>query len=297
MTRHTVPIYRLPDRKVLPSAARRPAGACLVKIYPAVVSGSLIPLDQDELVFGRDSECSYELADDFASRRHAAIRWRGADCFIEDLGSTNGTFVNDHSVVQRQLVSGDQIRIGTHIFKYLASDHVETQYHEAVFEMMTIDALTQTYNRRYFDDVFEREFRRSRRHQRSLGLLVLDVDFFKQLNDQHGHLIGDELLSALCRRISSSLSKDELFARIGGEEFAIAIAEISKCDLDQFGHSICQAVRQEPFVTTRGELSLTVSVGGSHTADGKTQSKTELFAIADGHLYRAKQSGRNQYVG
>ncbi len=266
-----------------------------MKIYPAVVSGSMIPLNGREFVFGRDALCDYELADDFSSRRHASFRWQGNDCFVVDLGSTNGTYVNDVRITQQQLKTGDQIRIGSHIFKFLFSDHVETMYHEAVFEMMTVDALTQTYNRRYFDDVFQREVTRSVRHERSLGLLMLDIDHFKELNDSYGHLIGDELLSALCKRITSRIRCDELFARIGGEEFAIAVVEITDGELKKLGTNICQLVHEAPLLTSRGEIELTLSIGGAYTAGGTPITTKDLFEVADKNLYRAKQSGRNQF--
>lgn len=295
--RHTVPIIRLEDESTPVERASRPDGACLVKIYPAVVSGSLIPLDRDEYVFGRDSECEYELTDDFASRRHAAFRWHGCDCFVVDLGSMNGTFVNNERVTQQQLHNGDQVRIGSHIFKFLVSDQVEALYHEAVFEMMTVDALTQTYNRRYFDDVFNREVSRSLRHKRSLGLLMLDIDNFKQHNDTYGHLVGDELLSGMCERISNRVRGDEVFARIGGEEFALAVVESSKEGLDAIGTQLCDLVSQEPFQTSHGEVELTISAGGAHTRGLEPITPKELFEAADANLYRAKQSGRNQYCG
>ncbi len=257
----------------------------------------MIPLDRDEYVFGRDSECEYELTDDFVSRRHAAFRWQGSDCFVADLGSMNGTFVNNLRVTQQQLNNGDQVRIGSHIFKFLVSDHVEAMYHEAVFEMMTVDALTKTYNRRYFDDAFNREVSRSLRHERSLGLLMLDIDNFKQHNDTYGHLVGDELLSGMCERISERIRVDEVFARIGGEEFALAVIEPSKESLDEMGAQLCELIGQVPFQTTAGEIDLTISVGGAYTGGHQAITAKDLFEAADSNLYRAKQSGRNQYCG
>ncbi len=295
--RHTVPILRLDDESTPLEDASRPDGACLVKIYPAVVIGSLIPLDRDEYIFGRDSGCEYELTDDFASRRHASFRWQGGECFVVDLGSMNGTYVNNQRVTQQQLCNGDQIRIGSHIFKFLVSDQVEAMYHEAVFEMMTVDALTQTYNRRYFDDVFNREVNRSIRYERSLGLLILDIDNFKQHNDTYGHLVGDDLLSGMCERISSRIRGDEVFARIGGEEFALAVVESTKEELDAIGRQLCDLVSQDPFPTSHGEIQLTISAGGAHTCGLGSFAAKDLFEVADANLYRAKQSGRNQYLG
>lgn len=292
----TVPMthrnHRLTDSQRL-----RAKGAYLVKIYPAVVSGSLISLDQDETVFGRDTVCDYEVADEFSSRRHISIRWQKNDCILRDLGSTNGTFVNDFRVKTHKLQHGDKIHFGTQIFKFLNSDNVEATYHEAVFQMMTVDALTKTYNRRYFEDLFQREASRSTRHQRSLGLLIIDIDKFKEVNDTYGHLVGDEILAAVSHRIASRIRKDEVLARIGGEEFGVTLVETTKHSLDLVGQQLCQIVADEPFQTSKGVIPITVSIGGGF-ADGKTQIDCHrLYELADTNLYLAKDMGRNQYVG
>ena len=271
--------------------------AYLVKIYPAVISDSLIPLDRDEIVFGRDEICDFDVADEFASRRHVAFRWQRKECFITDLESTNGTFVNDERISHRKLEHGDQIHFGTQIFKFLSAEDVEATYHEAVFQMMTVDALTQTYNRRYFEDVFERETTRAIRYQRSLGLLILDLDHFKKLNDTYGHLVGDQVLKGVCQRISSRLRHDDIFARIGGEEFAVTFIEGTKQTVDLVGHELCELVNSSPIQTSRGEVKVTISVGGAFASGDDPAECLQLFESADANLYRAKAEGRNQYAG
>ena len=193
--------------------------ACLVRIYPAGVSGSLIPLSSVRSSIGRDAMCDVELMDDFISREHAIIQQRDGKFFLQDCGSLNGTFINDQKVEgTQQLIPGDAIRIGNHILKFLSADHVEAQYHEAVYEMMTVDGLTGAQNRRFFEDAIEREIVRSQRHWRPMALLMFDVDHFKAINDQHGHLAGDECLKQLADRVRLRIRGEDLFARFGGEE-------------------------------------------------------------------------------
>lgn len=292
----TIPLnhqsQRLTDSNIL-----QENGAYLVKIYPAVVSGSLISLDQEETIFGRDSICDFEVADEFASRRHISIRWERNDCVLRDLGSTNGTFVNDMRTTFHKLQHGDKIHFGTQIFKFLDSENVEATYHEAVFQMMTVDALTQTYNRRYFEDVFQREASRSVRHQRSLGLLILDIDKFKSINDTYGHLVGDEVLAAVGKRISLRIRKDDVLARIGGEEFAVTLMEGTKEALDLVGHQLCQIVGETPFQTSKGEIPVTISIGGAFADGSENFECQKLFELADTNLYSAKTNGRNRYLG
>lgn len=293
--RQTVPILPSENRQHPVHSESSQQRGFLVKIYPAVVSGSLILLDRQVTFFGRDTECEYELTDDHSSRFHSKFVWEGDDCLLRDLGSTNGTFVNEVRISQCCLKHGDQIRIGTNIFKFLSARDVEAMYHEAVFQMMTVDALTQTYNRRYFDDVFQRESLRSVRYQRSLGLLLLDIDHFKNLNDTYGHLVGDEILTGMCQRISKRFQRDEVFARIGGEEFAIALIEVSPEFLRDMGESLCRTVSAEPFSTSQGAVQVTLSIGGAHAAGDSPIAANVLYERADQQLYRSKAAGRNRY--
>lgn len=296
--RETIPLFQLPKTTteqpegVIDSPSD---GACLVKIYPTNVSNSMIPLQTKRMLFGRGEHCDFELDDDFASREHALLELYGRDWVLTDLHSTNGTSVNDQRIHEPTVIScSDQIRMGHHIFKLLSSNHVEAMYHEAVFQMMTMDALTRCYNRRYFEDAFEREVIRTTRHGRTLGVLLLDVDHFKQVNDRYGHLVGDEILSAMCTRIRSRVRGDEIFARVGGEEFAIVVVEVTRGALDKIAHGICDLVRNTPFETAAGHVDVTISVGATFTTGLEPVTTKELLNRADEQLYKAKTAGRNR---
>jgi diguanylate cyclase (GGDEF)-like protein len=267
--------------------------SCLVRIYPAEASGSLIALHSPRMTLGRDSLCDIEVPDDFISRVHCVLERHDARWVLTDRSSLNGTFVNDERVEERDLVPGDQIRVGNHIFKFLSSDHVEAQYHEAVYEMMTIDALTQTYNRRYFEEALRREVLRSARHQRPFALLLLDIDFFKRVNDRFGHLVGDEVLRALGARLKARVREDELLARFGGEEFALAMPEITQENAVEVAEEFRKLVSDEAVHSTRGEIPLTISIGMAHSDGRQPIACSELLDRADRKLYEAKHSGRN----
>ncbi len=299
--RQTVPLFCINDSTTLDKpefteTAQVQQGACFVKIYPANVNGSMIPLNAstEKTVFGRGHSCDFEMLDDFASREHAAVTWKNGSYHIQDLGSTNGTYVNDRKITEQALSPGDQIRIGHHIFKYLSSDHVEAMYHEAVFQMMTVDALTQTYNRRYFEGAFDREVTRTIRHGRTLGLMVFDIDRFKDINDQYGHLVGDEILAGLCKRIHSRIRGDEVFARIGGEEFALVCVELNQTQLLKLAEELRTLVCERPFKTSKGDIEVSVSIGVVHTNGLMPNTPRELMEQADAKLYKAKDLGRNK---
>ncbi len=184
----------------------------LVRIYPASNIGQVVELTGQTLVIGRDADSHLELPDDSVSRRHALLEPNESGYLLTDLDSTNGTYVNDTRVVTRQLQPGDRVRFGNQIFKFLATNQIEAEYHETVYKIMTTDGLTQAFNKRYFSEVLEREFVRSQRTNRPLSLLVIDLDKFKLINDTYGHLAGDEVLSELCRRIKQLLRRDEVLA-------------------------------------------------------------------------------------
>lgn len=293
---NTVPSFQFSETQVTPRSDGQSTEnnqSCLVRIYPAGVSGSLIPLTYRRLTIGRDQTCDLEINDDFMSRMHAVLELTEAGYQLSDCNSRNGTFVNDKPISSVILKPGDQIRLGNHIFKFLSSDHVEIHYHEAVYEMMTLDAMTNVYNRRYFEDAFRREVLRSQRHGRQLSLLIFDIDKFKQINDTYGHLVGDEILKALSARIRGRVRGDEIVARIGGEEFAVVLVETSKRNARLVAESLCELVRSSPLLPDRPELITTISVGGVYTNGLELLSEQDLVAQADQQLYLAKTSGRD----
>lgn len=267
---------------------------CLVRIYPAGVSGSMVPLSFRRITLGRDQGSTIEINDDFMSRTHAILELTDRGYTLTDCNSRNGTFVNDQRIFGACLLKpGDQIRMGNHIFKYLSSDHVEALYHEAVYEMMTVDALTGVYNRRYFEDAFRREVLRTQRHGRTLALLMFDIDLFKQINDRYGHLIGDQILKALAARIRTRVRGDEIFARVGGEEFAIVLVESSRENARKIAESICELVAESPLLPEQPELKVTISVGGVFTNGLEPLTGEDLISRADHQMYLAKAAGRN----
>ncbi len=291
----TAPIIRLPSAD--PASDEGPAQpaqkSCLVRIYPAGVSGSLISLDGQRFTIGRDADCDIELADDFISRQHAVVEVVRGRLRITDCQSLNGTFVNDVRIQQHLLVPGDQIRLGNHILKYLSADHVEAQYHETVYQMMTVDALTNAYNKRYFEDAFQREVLRTQRHWRPLALLLLDIDHFKGINDEYGHLVGDECLKLFSTRIFERVRGEDLFARFGGEEFALLLTETTLKQAVRIAQDIRKLIEGSEFNTSKGAIRLTASTGIGFTSGQGPVTVTEILQQADENLYRAKNEGRN----
>src|SRR5262249_37605184 len=208
-----------------PPPARR-GEACLVQIYPTGPGmGKRYPMADAPVVIGRASDCDIPIEDHAVSRRHARIERSGAGHAAVDLGSTNGTFVNTVGVRRQELKDGDYLRVGNRIYRYLAGGNVEAEYHEEIYRLAIIDGLTGIPNKRFLLEFLVRELARAARHQRPLALLLFDIDRFKLINDQRGHLCGDYVLAELAAAVKPVIRTEELFARYGGEEFAVVLPE------------------------------------------------------------------------
>lgn len=275
--------------------ANLPAASLLVHIYPVQGIEEPLKLGQEPVLVGRDASCSLPLHDDSVSRRHALIEPHGVSHLISDLGSTNGTYVNEQIVQSAcPLAAGDRIRFGNQIFKYLSADKIEAQYHEAVFKLMTIDGLTSVHNKRYFQETLDRELHQSHRANAPLSLVLMDLDKFKSVNDLYGHLAGDAVLVNFAHRVKAILRGGDLLARYGGEEFAMLMTRTPIEDAVMVAERVRQITQAEPVSFDGEAIPITVSLGVACAA-GETESTPErLISQADEQLYAAKQSGRNQ---
>ena len=143
--------------------------SCLVQIYPADVVGGMLLIESDHLLIGRDAGADLVLPDTSVSRQHAKII-RTVDGFqIQDLGSTNGTFVDGAPIEISTLRAGATIRLGSFLFKFLSAGSVESQYHETVYSALTRDALTGTMNKRYLLETLRRAMATAIRQKKPRG--------------------------------------------------------------------------------------------------------------------------------
>lgn len=249
-------------------------------------------LDAQTLVLGRSSKCDIQIDQESASRAHSKIVNTGKSIRIRDLGSTNGTHVNDELIEERVLADGDLIKIGRTIFKFLSGGNIERAYHEEIYRLTTIDGLTQIYNKRYFMEMLEREIARSNRYRRDMSLVMFDIDHFKKINDSHGHLAGDHVLKTLAFTIKGKVRREDLFSRYGGEEFSIVLPEIDGYNAHQFAEKIRRIVEVTDFIFEANKIPVTISMGVT-TLDADTNDAAGLIKKADERLYEAKKAGRN----
>jgi diguanylate cyclase (GGDEF)-like protein len=265
--------------------------ACLVVIYGPEL-GRKYSLEAPSLTLGRSNKCDIQIDQESVSRAHSKVVNAGRSVRIRDLGSTNGTYVNDELVEECTLSDGDLIKIGRTIFKFLSGGNIERAYHEEIYRLTTVDGLTQVFNKRHFSEALAREVARATRYRRELSLVMFDLDHFKQVNDTHGHLAGDAVLKTLALTIKARIRSEDIFARYGGEEFSIILPEIDLHNAQQFAEKIRRIVESTEFRFEGTLIPVTISMGVA-TLDAADPTAAALIKRADEHLYEAKGAGRN----
>jgi diguanylate cyclase (GGDEF)-like protein len=259
--------------------------------------GKKYVLDDEEFTIGRDVTNSIVVDLDNVSRSHAKITTRQGRTYVQDLGSTNGTYLNDEEVLEETpLRSGDLVKVGGSIFKFLSGGDIETLYHEEIYQLTITDGLTQISNKRYLLEFLEREMGRCHRYNRALSLIMFDIDHFKNINDTNGHIAGDYVLRELAVLIKQRIRKEECFARFGGEEFAIVIPESGPENARRFAEKLRKLVEDHRYVFEAREMRTTISIGVADMTREMTEPNLFMKA-ADAKLYQAKKEGRNRVVG
>jgi diguanylate cyclase (GGDEF)-like protein len=162
-------------------------------------------------------------------------------------------------------------------------------------EKNTLDELTGLYNRRFYDQKIQAEFRRSRRNLTPLSLVVIDIDHFKKVNDNYGHLAGDECLVAVSACIKRCLRRSaDISCRYGGEEFCLILPETDSKGALVLAEELRESIETCQISYNNIAIKLTISCGISTYLQQKNVKPEHLFAVADQALYKAKDNGRNQ---
>jgi two-component system cell cycle response regulator len=259
--------------------------------------GATFQLPRETNVLGRDPAVEVTLDDDSVSRKHARILLRGDGIYeIEDLGSTNGTYVAGALVSGRvRLMDGVRVQVGHTLLRFALQDDVEQAASRRIYEMSVRDGLTGVYNRRYFEERLTSEFAFAERHKTPLCLILGDIDHFKRINDSWGHHAGDTVLRRVAVELQAGVRTEDVVARFGGEEFAIVARGIDVEGARMFAERV-RTIIQRSVITWEGDrLPVTMSLGVAHNQGSATLEKPELLvAAADMALYSAKHAGRNK---
>jgi len=289
-TRENLTTKRLPmDAPPNPSGI---VSACLVVIRGERL-GTRVELTGAGLVIGRAPEADFQVAERSVSRAHCRI-FTGSDGYrVKDLDSTNHTYLNDERIAEQILHDGDHLSVGQTIFKFISHTSIEARYHEELYQLATHDTLTKLNNRRQLLELLEKEMQRSSRNQRTFSLAFIDIDHFKPINDEIGHLAGDQVLKALAEILRSRVREGDVAARIGGEEFAILLPETDAKRAVKLAENLRLAVEQHTVVLPTRAVRITISVGVAEWTPAM-KAPSDILAFADEQLYRAKSEGRNR---
>ena len=280
--------------EVAPSAPTARDRAYLIVLAGGNV-GEMYKILAGEAVIGRGKNVDVVLIDDGVSRAHARISLENGKLMLQDLESRNGTFRNGVKVEGPvPLHDGDKIQVGrTTILKFTYSDHLDESFQKQMYDSALRDGLTKAFNKRYFSDRLESEFRFAQRHGTPLSLLILDLDHFKKINDGHGHIAGDYVLQAFATLVQNSVRTEDVFARYGGEEFAIISRAIAPDAAMRFAERLRRVVEALAIPIGVIHVKVTVSIGIASVPEAHAESPEDLLRAADRALYLAKGRGRN----
>jgi two-component system cell cycle response regulator len=231
------------------------------------------------------------------SRFHATLFWDGQRHVLQDRNSRNGVSVQGRKVTEAPIADGEVIQFGPEVsLRYSIVDERQEDLLRRLYDSSTRDAMTGVYNRRHFDDRLAAEIAFALRHKTELSLTLLDVDFFKRVNDEHGHPAGDDVLKHLAATVQGQLRTEDIFARVGGEEFAILLRGIALEGTVRLAERLRRTVEATPASHQHKVLPITISQGCAVLAIVEDQTPRGLFAAADKCLYEAKRAGRNRVV-
>ncbi len=186
----------------------------------------------------------------------------------------------------------DQIRLLETIAQQTSIAMDNAKLFEKIQTMAITDSLTGLYNRRHFYLILENEVERAKRYKNSLSLIMLDIDHFKRVNDQLGHLAGDKVLAFLANVCNSQLRQPDVMFRYGGEEFVILLPESNKEDALNVAERIRKAIEESTFETKKGKVNITISIGVSEYEEDHP-GPSEFVESADKAMYASKEAGRN----
>jgi len=288
----------LSDGTSLPPTARATVAVLTVQSGPE--AGRVLALETDRLnTVGRADECTIAIADARLSRVHARVVWVNGEWMVMDSGSTNGTFLNGARIEKySRLEDGDRITLGGSLsLRFVLVTEEERRALVRVYEASMRDGLTGVLNRKALDERLAGEVAFAVRHQTALSVVLLDVDNFKRVNDEHGHLAGDAALREVSARLARALRTEDVIGRYGGEEFLIVARDIQLGQGAQLAERLRALLTASPVVFEETRIPVSASFGvASLACCGAERDVEALLGLADARLYEAKRAGRNRVV-
>ncbi|MGC8579118.1 MAG: diguanylate cyclase [bacterium] len=260
--------------------------------------GRVFNLTKQKNIIGRIAEADIHLNSPTVSRKHAEIIIDDNSIFINDLNSSNGTYVNGKKVTKTELHEGDIFSIGTYKLKLISLSEHDTEFFRRLKENAEKDALTGLYNKASIINMLTAMLDEAKHSNRYISIAMLDIDLFKKINDIYGHLAGDSALKDIATLLISQLRSTDRLGRFGGEEFLIIFKDTPIHDAGIISERLRKTIAGS-YITYGGKrINVTVSIG---LACNKNETEEindaeSLIKIADEKLYIAKGKGRNIVV-
>jgi diguanylate cyclase (GGDEF)-like protein len=262
-----------------------------------VQAGQIVGIEQWPFTIERHPTNSLRIDEDSISRFHSRISRQGDQYLVEDLGSRNGTFLSGTRITRAPLKHDTWIQFGPRVsFRFSMTDVREERLLRKLYESSTRDALTGAYNRTHFEERLRSEVAYAIRHATPVALVLIDLDHFKKVNDTFGHPAGDLVLRSASAACTHALRTEDVFARFGGEEFAVVLRGIELKGAARLAERLRQAVAGLEVESDGRRIPVTLSAGAASLACCRTPSPEDLVATADRRLYLAKQRGRNRII-
>lgn len=245
------------------------------------------------LTIGRHPDCDLVLSDLLVSSFHARLEDRGDSWTLVDLGSTNGTRVEGEPTSEIALSPGFKIALGNTVMRFESQDHVEQKYAEVLEQLLNVDDLSGLYVRRKFDAEVARVVQAAGQQGTSVGLVVMDLDGIKKINDTHGHLFGAYVIGESGKVIGQVIGKRGFACRFGGDEFLAALLNHDLEATAAVAEEIRIAVNEHHFERDEIVLKPGISCGVAAFPENASDP-VQLFEHGDAALYRAKAAGKNR---
>jgi two-component system, cell cycle response regulator len=290
---------------LVPQTEADPAIDSSLPMYLIVVGGgipgAMLRLPAEGTRLGRSSDNTYQFREITISRNHATLAVDPQGLVrLTDLGSTNGTYINDRRIPRGTPVrvkDGDRIRLGTTVvLKFVRLDPCEEQFQREMFDRTVRDSLTGLFNRTYFLNQVGPLAEYNAVRGLGLALLMLDIDHFKKINDTFGHDVGDVVLREVAGVLREATRPEDLVARYGGEEFVFALPVVAPDQATERAEQIRQTLSERRIAGGGTLLRVTGSFGLAFAPADRRCSASALITAADRCLYHAKNTGRNRIV-
>ena len=281
----------------LENLAKSPRRGILIEMSGST-AGRVHVLAEGVTTIGRGSDCTIMFDDTTLSRTHAKICQKGEEHLLEDCDSLNGCYVNLTRQKEAPLRHGDRVQLGTGVrLQFQLVNQEEQRVLVRMYEAAVLDGLTGLTNRRALDERLQAELAYALRHEAHLCVVMLDIDFFKKVNDTYGHLAGDEVLRTIALLLQREVRCEDLAARYGGEEFVVVVRGVPLAGAVNLAERLRVAIAERTIEHNEQVLSVTASFGVSSLALLSGEANAHfLVDAADKALYAAKSAGRNRVV-